>query len=68
MKKIAFKPERVAPIWRRFQESLPVKLVPIQSEAHYRRMVLFLNNLIGTVCEEVKNTQVPYALHIAKRQ
>ena len=52
MKTIAFKPEKVAPIWQRFQESLPVKLAPIRNEAHYRRMVLFLNNLIDTVGEE----------------
>ena len=52
MTALAFDTSAIAPKWKAFQQSLPVKIGTITSEREFKRVVKFLNGLVDVVGDD----------------
>jgi HTH-type transcriptional regulator / antitoxin HigA len=52
MTALAFNPAVITPAWHAFQDTLPIKIGTIQSEAEYDRVVSFMNSLLDVVGDD----------------
>ncbi len=49
MSEFIINPATIAPAWKAFQASLPVKIVTIRNDAQYEQVVSFMNGLLDVV-------------------
>jgi HTH-type transcriptional regulator / antitoxin HigA len=52
MSTLAIDTQPIAPAWRAFQASLPVKMGPISNEREFKRVVKFMNGLLDVVGDD----------------